>query len=85
KSLVSQITGVEEIKHDMCLNTCIGFTAPFASLDHCPECTEPRYDQEVFEATGAKVPRRQFSTIPVGQQLQAIHRSPEGAVDLRQA
>ncbi|KAG1906594.1 uncharacterized protein F5891DRAFT_926869, partial [Suillus fuscotomentosus] len=38
KSLVSQITGVEEMKHDMCLNTCIGFTGPFASLDHCPEC-----------------------------------------------
>lgn len=83
KSLVSQITGVEEMKHDMCVNTCVGFTGPFESLDHCPECSEPRYNQEELEATGAKVPRRQFSTIPVGQQLQAIHRSPEGAVALQ--
>ncbi|KAG1718556.1 uncharacterized protein EDB91DRAFT_1036891, partial [Suillus paluster] len=34
----SQITGVEEMKHNMCINTCIGFTGPFASLNHCPEC-----------------------------------------------
>ncbi|KAG1758066.1 hypothetical protein EDD22DRAFT_784373 [Suillus occidentalis] len=79
KSLVSQITGVEEVKHHM----CVGFTGPFESLDHCPECSEPRYNREELEATGAKVPRRQFSTIPVGQQLQAIHRSLEGALALQ--
>ncbi|KAG2739254.1 hypothetical protein P692DRAFT_20916713 [Suillus brevipes Sb2] len=73
KSIVSQITGVEEMKHDMCINTCIGFTGPFASLDHCPECREPRYSQEHLVATGIKVPRCQFATIPIGQQLQAIH------------
>ncbi|KAG2060938.1 hypothetical protein BDR06DRAFT_871393, partial [Suillus hirtellus] len=56
KSLVLQIAGVKEMKHHMCLNTCIGFTAPFASLNQCPECTEPQYNQEVFEAMGAKVP-----------------------------
>ncbi|KAG1823586.1 uncharacterized protein BJ212DRAFT_1476454 [Suillus subaureus] len=36
--LVAEYTGVESIKHDMCLNLCLAFTGPFADLKTCPMC-----------------------------------------------
>jgi hypothetical protein len=44
KSLVSDLTGVESVVHDMCINFCIVFTGPFLELDTCPLCSEPQYD-----------------------------------------
>jgi hypothetical protein len=41
KSLVSDLTGVELVVHDMCINSCIVFTGPFLELDTCPLCSEP--------------------------------------------
>lgn len=48
KRIVAELSGVEEMVHDMCINTCIRFTGPFSLLQRCPECDEPRYDQEVL-------------------------------------
>jgi hypothetical protein len=48
KKIVAELSGVEEMMHDMCMNTCVGFTGPFAGLQHCPECGEARYDQETL-------------------------------------
>ncbi|KAG2065691.1 hypothetical protein BDR04DRAFT_971686, partial [Suillus decipiens] len=59
----------------ICINTCIGFTGPFSLLQHCPECDRPHYNQEVLHQTHSKVktPHKQFVTVPVGPQLQALY------------
>ncbi|KAI6025983.1 hypothetical protein F5J12DRAFT_715953, partial [Pisolithus orientalis] len=44
KKLIAEYTGVELIEHDMCPDTCIAFTGPYATLDACPICGEDRYD-----------------------------------------
>ncbi|KAG2125709.1 uncharacterized protein EDB93DRAFT_1057662, partial [Suillus bovinus] len=36
--LVAELSGIDSIKHHMCLNTCIAFTSPFSDLDQCPFC-----------------------------------------------
>ncbi|KAG2030702.1 hypothetical protein BDR03DRAFT_936586 [Suillus americanus] len=77
--LVAELSGIDSIKHHMCLNTCIAFTGPFSDLDQCPFCDSHRYDQLKLEATGKQVPVREFHTIPLGPQLQAIWRDPESA------
>jgi hypothetical protein len=38
KNLISQYTGVEAIKHDMCSQSCLAFTGPFMELKNCPMC-----------------------------------------------
>ncbi|EGO18520.1 hypothetical protein SERLADRAFT_375149 [Serpula lacrymans var. lacrymans S7.9] len=32
----------------MCVNTCLAYMGPFADLDICPMCLEPRYDQLIL-------------------------------------
>lgn len=76
KELVADLTGIRAIKHDMCINSCVGYTGPFSELDCCPCCAEPRCDER-------GKPRKQFSTIPIGPQLQALWRSPEGVERLQ--
>ncbi|KAJ7124579.1 hypothetical protein C8R43DRAFT_1135534 [Mycena crocata] len=72
--------GVTSIATDMCINTCLGFTGPFADAEFCHICGEAQYDPKY---AGAKVPRKQFHTIPLGPQLQAIHHSPEAAEQIK--
>src|ERR1700733_5516427 len=36
KRRVSDLSGIVTWKHDMCFNTCVGFTGPFAQLTDCP-------------------------------------------------
>ena len=36
KKLISMLTGVDSILHNMCPNTCLAFTGPFSDLDECP-------------------------------------------------
>ena len=45
KRLVSDLTGIESLVRDMCINSCLAYTGPFSELDACPICSEPRYDQ----------------------------------------
>jgi len=78
KNLVAKITGVCAVYDDMCINGCHAFTGPFADLQSCHVCSEPRYDPDEF-ASGKKVPRQQACTIPLSPQLQALRRSPQGA------
>lgn len=85
KKVVGNITGVHSIMTDMCPNTCIAYTGPFSELDQCPECNSPRYDPIKLEASEGEntVPQRRFYTIPLGPQIQALWRNPEGARDMR--
>jgi len=68
--------------HDMCVNSCIAYTGPLEKLESCPQCYEPRYqptpecnednDDQDEEIEHVKVPHQQFSTLPLGPQLQAL-------------
>ena len=81
KRRVSNISGVVTWKHDMCVNCCIGFTGPFEKLLDCPYCQEPRYDQRELAGSNGKkkVPRKSFTTFPLGPQIQARWRNPQTA------
>ena len=79
--IIAEMTGIESVLHDMCINSCVAFTGPFLTLDKCPLCNEPRYDQFRLQSTHGKekVPRQEFHTIPIGPQLQALYREPGSA------
>ena len=81
--LVADISGVVSIRDDMCINSCHAFTGPFAPLEACSICSEPRYDAAQLRLTGKKVPRQQVCTISLGPQIQALRRSPQGAKAMR--
>jgi len=82
KKLISNISGVDSIVDDMCINSCMAFVGPWAELQACPECSEPRYDIEKLAHSGKEVPRQQACTIPLGPQLQALRRTHKGATAL---
>ncbi|KAF8871371.1 hypothetical protein BD779DRAFT_1613954 [Infundibulicybe gibba] len=67
----------------MCINSCHAFTGPFAQLDACSICHEPRYDPVQLAKSRKKVPRKHCCTIPLGLQIQALRRSRQGAEAMR--
>lgn len=68
-------TGVTSIANDMCINSCLAYTGPFANDASCRHCGEPRYDR--LRSTPTKrIARQQFHTIPVGPVIQSLRRSP---------
>src|ERR1700760_1874276 len=75
----------------MCPQGCIAYTGPFASMDNCPDCGLSRFktDDELSDSArkkktrNEKIPRQQFYTIPLGPQLQALWRTPQGAFLMR--
>jgi hypothetical protein len=83
KKLVTNISGVTSVMDDMCINSCHAFTGPFADDETCHYCGEPHYDPDQLELTRKKKPRQQSCTIPLGPQIQALRRSPEGAMAMR--
>lgn len=78
---IGKLTGVHSMQNDMCANTCIAYTGPYADKEMCPHCGTLRYNpKKLAETDGAvKIPQRQFYTIPLGPQLQSIWRDPKGA------
>ncbi len=79
KRAVQDISGVRAVYDDMCINSCVAYTGPFASRDTCPECGENRYDQLKLVETGNKIARQRALTNVIGPQLQAMWRTPAGA------
>ncbi|KAG2741517.1 hypothetical protein P692DRAFT_20653645, partial [Suillus brevipes Sb2] len=84
KKIFAELTGVEHVLHDMCIDSCVGFAGPFMDLVHCPKCGKSRYDETRLQETGGrvKVPVKQFPTLPVGPQLQALYRDPDSAASM---
>lgn len=78
KTKIERATGVAQIPTDMCINSCIAYTGPFKDLDKCPKCATERYKEN-----SNKVPRQQFYTIPLGPQIQALWRTPDGGNRMR--
>jgi hypothetical protein len=85
KRLVRHLSGIVPLAHDMCINTCIAYTGPFSDLEMCPSCNTPRYDPVVLEKSGGKekIAQREFHTMPIGPQLQALYRSKESAEKMK--
>lgn len=85
KKAISELTGVEALVHDMCPGSCMAYTGPYADKEECLHCKtpQPRYDPILLDKHGKKKPLRQFSTFPLGPQLQARYLSPEGAHNMR--
>jgi hypothetical protein len=85
KRKIAEISGIVPLVHDMCVNSCIGYTGPFFALEACPKCGEPRFDPIRLASSNGrdKISRQSFSTIPLGPQLQALWRTPEGAAKMR--
>lgn len=81
KRKVTELSGVVSIVHDMCPNSCVAYTGPYANLEACPKCKESRFDPIKLASSNGekKVPRQEFHTIPLGPQLQALWRSSESA------
>ena len=75
EDLLAAYTGIEPIEHDMCPNSCIGFTGPFETLETCPICNTSRWNQARLAASHGrlKIPAKTFKTIPLGPQLQALY------------
>ena len=82
KQTIAKLTGVHSLMRDMCPNTCIAYTGPFSDLEACPKCSHPRYDPASADRH-KKIAQRQFYTIPLGPQLQALWRSPDSAKAMR--
>ncbi|KAG5640942.1 hypothetical protein DXG03_006598, partial [Asterophora parasitica] len=68
---VETLSEVVPIHHDMCIDSCLAFTGPYAKLNACPICLKSRIDPKT------KKPRRQFTTIPIGSVLQSLYGSPK--------
>lgn len=83
KKKIQDLTGVVPIVHDMCPNSCIAYTGPFADLETCPisDCVATRYDPILLQSSDGrnKKPQQQFFTMPLGPQLQALWRNSETA------
>jgi hypothetical protein len=77
KSKITELSGIVPIARHMCINSCLAFTGPFSTFMECPMCHEARYSDE------KETPRREFHTIPIGPQLQALWRTEEGARRIR--
>ena len=76
KTKIAELTGIVPLAHDVCINSCLTFTGPFAQLLECPTCNEPQFDPQT------ELPHQQFHTIPIGPQLQVLWWSAEGAKDI---
>jgi len=59
---LASLTGVSSISTDMCPNTCLAFTGPFATLNEYPKCGSPRYRKT--NGRGRKQPLRVFIHFP---------------------
>ncbi|CDO76955.1 hypothetical protein BN946_scf184685.g1, partial [Trametes cinnabarina] len=80
KRRVEMLTGIVPIINDMCIDSCVGFTGPYANLDKCPKCRQPRYDEikAGMKPGSPAVPCKQFYTMAPGPEIQAVFRTPEG-------
>lgn len=78
---IAAYTGIEPIKHDMCLNLCLTFTGPFADFERCPMCNTSHWNKAKLKASHGclKLPAKTFTTLLLGPQLQALYHDLENA------
>ena len=44
KRLVTDLSSIEPLIHDMCMNSCIAYTRPFLELESCLVCSQPQHN-----------------------------------------
>lgn len=81
QKIVEELSGVTPIITDMCVNSCLAYTGPFAELDVCPLC--PLHEARYERRGTATVARSTFRTMPWGPQAQALYRSRPHARRMR--
>ena len=81
RNRLKRATGILPLLSDMCVNTCLAYTGTFSPLTECPHCGERRYERH--HDIEPRVPRRQFVTLPIGPQLQALWRHPISVAKVR--
>uniref|UniRef100_D8PU20 Uncharacterized protein n=2 Tax=Schizophyllum commune (strain H4-8 / FGSC 9210) TaxID=578458 RepID=D8PU20_SCHCM len=89
QKLVTQLSGVTPVWHDMCIDSCMAYTGPLAELESCMFCGKSRWREPAKDARGGdggeeppptkRVPQQQFMTLLISPQLQALWRTKEGA------
>ncbi|KAF8978516.1 hypothetical protein BDQ17DRAFT_1394725 [Cyathus striatus] len=79
KKLVTELTGISPLTHEMCINSCMGYTGPFALNTTCHYCSEEHY---YTNSNGKQVAKKQFNTIPLAPQIQALWRTTDSAKNL---
>ena len=83
---LKSISGILPLHFDMCTNSCMAFTGPYSELKNCLHCKEDRFQARVFQ-NGARdmtnIPRRQFISLPIGPQIQALWRHPITVAKIR--
>jgi len=53
--VIAQMSDIMPLIHDMCINSCLVYTGPFATLKTCPTCGESWYDQIMLANSDGKV------------------------------
>ncbi|RDX40597.1 hypothetical protein OH76DRAFT_1459464 [Lentinus brumalis] len=85
-STLDKLTGVLEVRDDMCVNSCLAYTGPFQDLQECPYCQEPRYkplgDDEDDDPSKPRVPRERVTTFLPGPVIQGFWRSADTADEM---
>ena len=84
KRRVANLSGLTTWKNHMCVDSCVGFTGPYATMNECPRCHKPRYDEDKLKKSNGrnKVPQKEFTTFALGPQLQARWASPKMAREM---
>jgi len=65
---ISQLAGINPIKIDCCIKSCIAYTGKYELLERCPFCRQPRF-------TNDRKIRRTFKYIPLIPQIQSFFQS----------
>ncbi|KAJ3001526.1 hypothetical protein NUW54_g6368 [Trametes sanguinea] len=81
KKAIEELTGVVGQRNDMCINSCLGYTGPYATLERCPKCGEDRYCPVKLRA-GKKVARQSFTSMLPSTQIQAFFGSESVAPEM---
>ncbi|KAL4061833.1 hypothetical protein J3A83DRAFT_4114232, partial [Scleroderma citrinum] len=55
KMKTTELSGIEPVIRNMCIDLCVGFTGPFSDLSHCPKCGESCYNAAVLWDTQGAV------------------------------
>ncbi|KAG9084992.1 hypothetical protein FRC06_003777 [Ceratobasidium sp. 370] len=81
RSRAASLAGIQGVRFDCCINSCIAFTGPSEAFNECPHCAEPRHKRD--PRTGKLKPRRVFIYIPLTPRLRNMYLNPKTARKMR--
>ena len=81
RNQLKSISGVLPLYFNMCINSCVSFTGTYSKHKKCPFCGKDRF--KTSPNVNTAIPRRQFTTLPIGPQLQALWQHPATVAKLR--